>query len=80
MLAITCQECGSLVCHYQKDGPGNLKRMYIDRISDSKVSISGKTLSCTKGHILGTKLLYIKEKRPAFRLFTDSVVKKIVKS
>jgi hypothetical protein len=64
---------------YQKDGPGNLRRMYIDRISEQKVSISKKDLSCPKDHLIGVKIIYEKEKRPAFRLFVDSVAKKITK-
>lgn len=78
-LNISCQKCGEHICLYQKDGPGNLRRMYIDRIIDPKVSISKKDLSCSKGHLIGVKIIYEKEKRPAFRLFIDSVVKKITK-
>ncbi|HEY4515641.1 MAG TPA: hypothetical protein VJH67_00410 [Candidatus Paceibacterota bacterium] len=80
LLSISCQECGSHVCLYQKDGPGNLRRMYTDRIFDSKTSISKKDLSCPKRHLLGVKIIYKKENRPAFRLFVDSVTKKIIKS
>jgi hypothetical protein len=54
--------------------------MYIDRISEPEVSIAGKDLTCAKGHFIGVKIIYEKEKRPAFRLFVDSVAKKIVKS
>ena len=79
-LKIACQECGAVVCSYQKDGPGNLRRMYLDRIVESKVSLSGKKLSCSKGHLLGNKITYKKENRPAFRLFVDAVTKKIVKA
>ena len=79
-LQIFCEECGSLVCLYQKDGPGNLRRMYIDRISDPKVSLSKKDITCSKGHLLGVKIVYKKEKRPAFRLFVDSITKKIMRS
>jgi len=79
LLKISCQKCSENVCLYQKDGPGNLRRMYIDRISDPKVSILKKDLSCPKGHLLGVKIIYEKEKRPAFRLFVDSVVKNIIK-
>lgn len=78
-LNITCQKCGSFVCHYQKDGAGNLRRMYIDRILSPKVSIARKDLTCAKGHLLGVKIIYEKEKRPAFRIFIDSVTKNIVK-
>lgn len=77
---ISCQECGSYVCLYQKDGSGNLRRMYIDRISKSKVSLIKKHLNCLKGHLLGVKVIYKKEKRLAFRLFVDSVIKKQIKS
>ena len=64
---------------YQKDGPGNLRRMYMDRIIDPQISITKKDLTCQKGHLLGVKIMYEKENRPAFRLFVDSVSKKIVK-
>lgn len=54
--------------------------MYVDRILDPKVSIFRKDLSCKNKHLLGVKIIYQKEKRPAFRLFVDSVIKKIIKS
>jgi len=80
LLQISCQKCASLICLYQKDGSGNLRRMYIDRIDEPKVSLSRKDLTCPKGHLLGVKIIYKKEKRPAFRLFVDSVKKKILKN
>jgi len=80
LLEIRCEKCDSLVCHYQKDGPGNLRRMYLDRILDKKVPLSRKRLSCSKGHILGIKIIYQEENRPAFRLFVDAIKKKIIKS
>ncbi len=79
LLQISCQKCASVICMYQKDGSGNLRRMYLDRINNSKISTSGKDLTCPKGHLLGVKIVYDKEKRPAFRLFVDAVVKKIKK-
>ncbi|TRZ53632.1 MAG: hypothetical protein D4S01_00995 [Dehalococcoidia bacterium] len=79
LLQISCQKCASPICTYQKDGSGNLRRMYIDRISNPKISITKKNLTCPKGHLLGVKIIYEKEKRPAFRLFVDAVVKKIIK-
>lgn len=80
LLAISCGKCGSQICRYQKDGPGALRRMYIDRILESKVPLSRKDLSCTEDHLLGVKIMYEKENRPAFRLFVDSVKKTIVKA
>ena len=80
LLNISCQKCGEHICNYQKDGPGNLRRMYIDRILNPEVSILRKDLSCSNKHLIGVKIIYEKENRPAFRLFVDSVVKKIIKS
>ncbi len=79
LLEITCQTCNALICIYQKDGPGALLRMYIDRISEPAVPLSGKTLMCSNNHIVGNKTTYIKENRPAFRLVPNSIHKKIVK-
>lgn len=79
LLNISCQKCDEHVCLYQKDGSGNLRRMYVDRIIQNKVPISGKNLNCRNSHLLGVKMIYEKENRPAFRLFVDSVNKKIVK-
>jgi hypothetical protein len=79
LLKISCQKCDECICNYQKDGPGNLRRMYLDRIIEPKISISKKDLSCSKNHLLGVKIIYEKENRPAFRLFVDSVKKKIVR-
>jgi hypothetical protein len=80
LLEISCEKCGTPVCRYQKDGPGNLRRMYIDRMIDAAALLSGKTLVCKNGHVLGVKIMYEKENRPAFRVFVDAVHKKIVKS
>jgi ribosomal protein S27E len=79
LLEIRCEKCKTLLCLYQKDGPGPLKRMYIDRIVKTYAE-AGKKLVCHKcGHVLGIRYVYEKEKRPAFRLFEGSVKKKIVK-
>jgi hypothetical protein len=80
LLEISCSECESFVCNYQKDGSGNLRRMYVDRIFDSKVLISNKSLKCENGHLLGVAIIYKKENRSAFRLIPDMIKKKIKKS
>ncbi len=54
--------------------------MYVDRISEPAVSLARKDLTCPNGHLLGIKIIYEKEDRPAFRLVADSFVKKIVKA
>jgi len=87
-LEIKCEKCGSFIATYQKDGPGPLKRMYIDRIffpqnlvNLQKIAIKKiPNLICSKcKQIIGIPYIYKKEERPAFRLFEGSVIKKIVK-
>lgn len=79
LLDISCRECAKHVCFYQKDGPGNLRRMYIDRITSGKFIIRGEKFHCPSGHLLGIKTLYKKENRPAVRLFVDAVLKKVTR-
>jgi hypothetical protein len=80
LLRICCEKCGTGICAYEKDGPGNLRRLYIDRMTNPMISLYRKDLSCPNGHLLGVKIIYKKEDRPAFRLFVDAVTKKIIKS
>jgi len=87
-LEIRCEKCSALLAIYQKDGPGPLKRMYVDRIFSPErltklqgVPVHGLPgLVCTKcENIIGIPIIYKKEKRTAFRLFEGSVRKKIMK-
>lgn len=86
---IRCSKCDTHLFYYQKDGPGMIKRMYLDRIYGSKTcsNLEQKTLkglpqlvcpSC-KQHI-GIPMNYKKEDRLAFRLFVGSVNKKMIPS
>ena len=84
LLNISCADCGTHICLYQKDGPGILKRMYLDRISKSEyenqqnyslTDIAQLTCPQCKSH-LGTPIIYKKESRLAYRLFVGSVSKK----
>jgi len=87
LLDISCSECGKHICFYQKDGPGLLKRMYLDRISgleEKNTTAShpdtNKDFLCSHcDNVLGKLIIYKKENRPAYRLFVDSVTKKISK-
>ncbi len=77
ILDVTCEH-GHHICFYQKDGPGPLKRMYLDRMVDIKPA--SRVLICPEcSRELGLKIIYAKENRPAYRLFQSSVHKKIVK-
>ena len=88
LLNICCRKCESVITIHQKDGPGNLRRLYIDRIfapaeltNLQKFSIAKiPILKCKKcGEVLGTPCIYIKEKRKAFRLYQDSVIRRLRK-
>jgi len=88
LLNVYCRKCETIVAVYQKDGPGNLRRMYMDRIfaPDELVNLQvlnikdAPVLKCKKcGEVLGTPYIYPKEKRKAFRLYQDAVIKRLRK-
>lgn len=87
-LNVSCSECGNFLLLYQKDGPGILKRMYMDRIFEPEklanfqlMEISeAPNLVCGKcGLLIGTPYIYEKENRKAFLLRQGSFSKKITK-
>ncbi|MHB8830885.1 MAG: hypothetical protein ACYC44_02120 [Patescibacteria group bacterium] len=88
LLNVCCRKCESVVVVYQKDGPGNLRRLYLDRIF-APANLVGlqalnikdvPTLKCKKcSEILGMPYIYLKEKRKAFRLYQDAVIKRLRK-
>lgn len=81
LLRISCEKCESKVCLYQKDGPGMLKRMYIDRMIEPCVSLINKELRCPScKETIGIRIIYKKEQRPAYRLFAGAIAKKIINS
>ncbi len=77
-LVIQYSSCSDVICEYQKDGHGQLLRMYLDRILNPTVDVTGASLKCSHGHILGVKMVYAKEDRPAFRLIPGSIKKSLV--
>ena len=87
-LNVLCEHCGAKIFVYQKDGPGPLKRLYLDRIFASKnlgnfqkLPINKiPDLTCSKcKSVLAIPYIYKKEQRKAFRLFVGAVTKKITK-
>jgi len=75
-LKIFCNECGHLLFFYQKDGPGPLKRSYLDRILKVKPSFDKKGYyHCQKCKtLLGFYKPYKKENnRPAIS-WVDGVI------
>ena len=78
ILQLSCASCGKNLFRYQKDGPGILKRLYLDRILDYPI-VPAKLVCSKCKELLGSKIIYKKEKRLAYRLFMGAVAKKIVK-
>jgi len=87
-LNVLCEHCGAKILVYQKDGPGPLKRLYLDRIfmpenlaNFQKLSINKiPNLTCSKcKSVLAVPYIYKKEQRKAFRLFVGAITKKITK-
>lgn len=80
LLNVSCESCGAFLLLYQKDGPGPLKRIYIDRIIKPEGFGKIKQLICKScKKVIGTLYIYEKEKRPAYRIYQDAVIKKITK-
>ena len=88
LLNLHCLKCDTVFAEYQKDGPGNLRRLYMDRIMAPEKLIgleknSVKDISpikCPKcGFIVRMPYIYKKENRKAFRIFQDAIVKRIKK-
>lgn len=88
LLILSCRCCGNKIAEYQKDGPGNLRRLYLDRIVYPRnlASLSNKSiksisiLKCKKcKEDIGTPYIYKKENRKAFKLYQDSLIKKVKK-
>ena len=88
LLNLHCRKCNAVFAEYQKDGPGNLRRLYMDRIIAPKkmVGLQKKSIEdispikCPKcGFMVGVPYIYKKEKRKAFRVFHDNIVKKVKK-
>jgi len=79
-LHLYCNKCRTFITKYQKDGGGDLLRIYVDRVVDNKNIKAFKTdkkLFCPKcKRMLGLGHIYPKEKRPAYVLFQGQILKK----
>lgn len=87
ILAIFCSRCKTSLCIYQKDGKGNLHRLYLDRIIKSEsffkipaynrsVILKGlPNIVCFCRNIIAVPMLYKEEGRLAFRLIHGSINK-----
>lgn len=83
-LDLYCGKCRHHLLLYQKDGPGQLLRLYFDRIFDppevtEKLTAAGvappalRCLHCDQ--VVGTPMIYEREHRRAYLLRPGAVVK-----
>jgi ribosomal protein S27E len=88
MLELSCAKCGHKFFHYQKDGPGPLLRLYLDRIHAPKkfVGLQNKPLGSLKvigcldcGRLIAMPQMYKAEKRKAYRVFQGALKKKRIR-
>lgn len=76
VLKVTCKNCDEFLFHYQKDGPGLLKRSYIDRIIEkNSLAIQKDWVYCPHCKVcLGFNEPYAKENnRPAIRWAVEAI-------
>lgn len=92
LLRLTCDRCAAVFCLYQKDGPGPLKRLYIDRIHApstlAALSVLPAEFRCQCGELIGMPMTYggktephathAAEERPAIRLFQATLRDEVV--
>jgi hypothetical protein len=73
VLDLTCFKCNAFIAKYQKDGPGPLKRSYLDRFL---TPIDGtKEVVCECGQVLGIPGIYKPENRPCICWFQSALNK-----
>ena len=67
IIKVSCAKCGSQIFIYQKDGPGWLKRCYLNRIIFPKNDNYKEVLTCKCGETIGS-LIKHKDGRLAYNL------------
>jgi len=88
-IEVLCASCGKLILVYQKDGPGWLKRCYLNRIIEpAQYDLKSKdptineknlgNLTCSCGKIIGSPMRH-KDNRLAFHLIRGNFIRKIHK-
>lgn len=78
VLQIFCKNCNQFLFFYQKDGPGVLKRCYLDRMLGGNPKNEDYRCNQCK-QLLGIYQPYEKENnRPAIRWLVDSLTYKVI--
>ncbi len=67
VIKVSCVNCGCQIFVYQKDGPGWLKRCYLNRIIEPKKEEYPEKLKCKCGELIGSMTKH-KDGRLAYSL------------
>ena len=78
VLDVCCKSCKEHIAYYQKDGPGLLKRVYVDRFIDINPNTPGLDGNPVNG-FLGGWLDIKKEKEPGVDFYVAAFRKKMVR-
>lgn len=75
MYDLHCEKCDAKLGIYQKDGPGPLKRLYVDRLQSANAPAHDPmhVWSCLCKRPLAIAMVYPKEDRPCWTLFAHTV-------
>lgn len=77
ILDVRCDHCAGHVCYYQKKRPRLTQAYVICRMIN--LQPTGESLLCAGcQRLLGVRVIWQKEDRPAYRLFAGAVTKKII--
>lgn len=74
-LDLSCASCHTLLAVYQKDGPGQLLRLYLDRLLSGPLDRTGACPSCRER--IGGLFVYAPEQRQAIRLRPGAISKRL---
>ena len=78
-IEVHCANCSEYIFSYQKEGNGVLEKLFFDLILDRLSVKNNIKLVCPKcDKLLGTRFIFGKEKRDAFKLYPGAVYWKIV--
>lgn len=76
---IKCVNCAEILFNYQKEGNGAIEKLFFDSILDNfgvKKDSKLKCLKCEK--ILGSRFIFGKEKKMAFKVYPGAIYYRIV--
>lgn len=75
---VKCVNCAELLFDYQKEGHGAIEKIYFDSILDNFVVKKEAKLICPKCQkLLGSRFVFGKEKRQAFKVYPGAIYYRI---